>query len=603
MATKTTTGGLFSKMVKFVRHPTRDWSELDSVSAEPEVEAERGYSKQSLKEMIERKRQNDFVRQREFDELRKLRRNVPVISADSAGRPSFFQNTTTNSNLEERAQTIKKIDDIEAQMSKQWWTGRQGDSTVPPAASPVPVERAEAQEDMLAASVGANDDMDPLATLPPPETEVGSSHGPVTHFDQTRPGAAETVGMAGRAATDRTAALRAAGARQTDAGLNGFSSSKLFSIELDDSLADTDMEEAAIRFANGDDAGAEACLLTALNADNVRPAAVNGCAAALFDLYRATGQQEAFDRNATEYARRFGYTAPGWFSTPDLLGQQCASAAVEPVAISKQTAPAIWEAPGEIDLQTLQDLRASLSRTPEPWHLNWSRFRAIRPEAGEVLADLFAHWCAQPVILHFEGADALEKTLRSFTPSGNKSVAMFWWRLRLDALRVLRLQDEFELAALDFCVTYEVSPPPWQSAKCQCAVDQAGPARAHGEGDEWDVATVPGAISKLDHAATEPMDLDAISASVIELSGEVMGDATDALNKLQGGLSGANRLVISCDRLIRVDFSAAGSILNWVAAREAEGCHVQFRDVPRLVAAFFNVIGISEHARVMLRTS
>jgi hypothetical protein len=59
---------------------------------------------------------------------------------------------------------------------------------------------------------------------------------------------------------------------------------------------------------------------------------------------------------------------------------------------------------------------------------------------------------------------------------------------------------------------------------------------------------------------------------------------------------------VSCDKLVRVDFSAAGSILNWVAAREAEGCHVQFRDVPRLVAAFFKVIGIDEHARVVLRS-
>ena len=81
----------------------------------------------------------------------------------------------------------------------------------------------------------------------------------------------------------------------------------------------------------------------------------------------------------------------------------------------------------------------------------------------------------------------------------------------------------------------------------------------------------------------------------------MLGDAADVLNKFQAGLHGADRLVVSCARLIRVDFSAAGSILNWVLAREAEGCHVQFRDVPRLVAAFFNVIGISDHARVVLR--
>ena len=60
--------------------------------------------------------------------------------------------------------------------------------------------------------------------------------------------------------------------------------------------------------------------------------------------------------------------------------------------------------------------------------------------------------------------------------------------------------------------------------------------------------------------------------------------------------------MVSCTHLIRVDFSAAGSLLNWAATRQAEGCNLQFRDVHRLVAAFFHVIGIQEHARVLVRT-
>ena len=104
-----------------------------------------------------------------------------------------------------------------------------------------------------------------------------------------------------------------------------------------------------------------------------------------------------------------------------------------------------------------------------------------------------------------------------------------------------------------------------------------------------------------DLAPAPLVGLDLLPPAVVELSGEVLGDAAEALDKLQAGLRGANRLAISCARLIRVDFSAAGSILNWVAVREAEGCQVQFHDVPRLVAAFFNVIGINEHARIVLR--
>jgi hypothetical protein len=127
MATKDTNAGLLSKMARFVRNPTKDWSDLDKSA--PESEQGSGYSKQALKEMIERKRQNDFVRRREFDYLRKLRRNAPSISPELGDRPSFFQSSLA-SNPDERATTLKKIDEIEAQMSKQWWKGKQDEASV-----------------------------------------------------------------------------------------------------------------------------------------------------------------------------------------------------------------------------------------------------------------------------------------------------------------------------------------------------------------------------------------------------------------------------------------------------------------------------------------
>jgi hypothetical protein len=37
--------------------------------------------------------------------------------------------------------------------------------------------------------------------------------------------------------------------------------------------------------------------------------------------------------------------------------------------------------------------------------------------------------------------------------------------------------------------------------------------------------------------------------------------------------------------------------------RQAEGKQVHFQDVHRLVAAFFNVIGINEHAKVVPRAN
>src|SRR5947207_13576526 len=122
MATKDEGSGLLSKVVKFVKNPTTNWADLD----QQESDRESSYSKQMLKEMIERKRRNDFVRKREFDMLRKMRRSEVMAGQDPAARPSFFQSSMP-SKPDDRATTLKKIDEIEAQMSMQWWKTKHGD--------------------------------------------------------------------------------------------------------------------------------------------------------------------------------------------------------------------------------------------------------------------------------------------------------------------------------------------------------------------------------------------------------------------------------------------------------------------------------------------
>lgn len=589
MATNDTSTGLLSKMAKFVRNPTKDWSELDK----PEPVQDSGYSKQALKEMIERKRQNDFVRRREFDYLRKLRRNGLAINTDMAGRPSFFQNSTT-SNLDERATTLKKIDEIEAHMSKQWWRGKQDEAEVQAAASP---------EVDLQNLVPGEDASTNYAATQQSELNADSDLGQPTDYESTKMGISTSDNLESLSDSQPGQGVNSAGGRTRDASTSEFSTSKLFSYELGENLADPELEEAAIRFANGDDAGAESGLLAALQADDVNPELADGWAAALFDLYRSTGQQARFDSVAIDYAQRFGRSAPAWFSTPELLGHNANPATVGQGAAPETSGQSLWECPPKLDFQALQSLLASSVNTNEPLHLNWRRLNAITTDAAKGLAGLFSEWCLTPVKLHFGGADVLESILKSLTPSGDKQVAMFWWQLRLDALRILRLQDEFELAALDFCVTYELSPPPWKDARCDLVHESTDAATPHENAYNLLDDVEPGEPVDFGQASTMLMSMDSIPTSIVELSGEVLGDAVEAMDKLQIGLTGSNRLVISCARLIRVDFSAAGSILNWVAVREADGCHVQFRDVPRLVAVFFNVIGINEHARVVLRTS
>lgn len=219
---------------------------------------------------------------------------------------------------------------------------------------------------------------------------------------------------------------------------------KRLATEAGAAWSDPTLEEAAIRFANRDEVGAEVALLTALQMHQGPPESAQLWASALFDLYRLTGQAAAFDRIALDHARRFGRSAPAWFSLPDLLAPPC--------------------------------------------------------------------------------------------------------------------------------------------VKADCVLS----------GEALDGGSDP-----LKGASTMTDRLDQMSAA---LRGELLGDASVALNQLQAGHAASPGLSISCALLVRVDFSAAGSLLDWLILREAQGCRVQFLDVPLLVAAFFNVIGINQHAGILRRT-
>ncbi len=628
MAKEDSSSGLFSKVARFVTNPTKGWDELEA----KESELNTGYSKDVLKAMIVRKKQNDFVRKREFDVLRKLRRTESTQSVARAGRPSDFQSSLP-SNADDRAMTVRKIDEIEAQMSNQWWRGKGAEGaaagarlgaspprlqdvhsrppasppTIPSSIPPVGQVASPRQPQSQSLDLKVNQALSPPVPVNTPRPEqatykqaAATAHAPLPSAS-VAPKSTEPYGViepppqwgkANSAATDM-------------GGLGpGFSISNIFEDVEVDIASEPELEEASIRFANGDTAGAEEALLMALKPGDLTPERAEVWIAALFDLYRATGQQARFDESAIEFAGRFGRSAPAWFSTPEVLKRGDAAPSfkgnVPQVAVS--TGAAQWTAPEVLTSASLTALQMVLKSKPAPWLLDWGDLVTIEPGAVTELGPLFAHWCVTPVTLNFRGADGLRRALKSLTTLGDTTLAPAAWQMHMDALRVMGLHDDFETVALDFCVTFEVSPPSWQKSLCICKLEGSDAPREPGmnqqaiEGkDPWKDSIVHSSFLGEDSV---------IGAAMVALSGEILSDAAEALAQLEAAMGeGASQMVISCENLIRVDFSAAGSILNWVAGQRASGCLVQFRNVNRIVAVFFHVIGITEFARVVPRNT
>ena len=562
-------GGLLSKVVRFVRNPTVNWTELDTLESDRESQ----YSKQMLKEMIERKRRNDFVRKREFDQLRKLRQRDALVGQrveDPVGRASFFQSSLTSP--DDRAVTIKKIDEIEAQMSMQWWRGKQGGDTAPLVPT-LPAGLSPRNTGMAALSTA----FAPTAPASMPlSLEPQAAAEPLFANDSM-----VIAGFGG--ATSPMLAPAEVEAHADASALASPAARSVVAVEMEAFVHEPDLEEAAILFANADYAGASACLLDVVaqhrNSQGESPLEIW---MTLFDLYRATGQQEGFDTLAIEFAACFGRSAPLWFSIPEQLGLASSTPAAEAAAVRRDFS---WNAPSTIGVQSVAALQASLARAASPWMLAWSRLTVIEEAALPALAQEFNRWADQQVQLVFVGAERLQALLQAHTQSGDRGGSPEWWRLRMALLRCMGLGDEFELVALDYCVTYEVSPPAWQVPRCGYL------DAAEGDGVSADLL-----------AAHPPAAPDAAPApAAVGLSGHIEGDADAFLQNLESLAKPGQPLVVPCDRLIRIDFSAAGSVLNWAAAQQAQKREVHFQNLHRVVAVFFNVVGINEHAWVIPR--
>ncbi|MDZ7592225.1 MAG: STAS domain-containing protein [Rubrivivax sp.] len=575
----------FRKVVRFVANPATDWTELHTRQEETrELELE----KSELKAMIERKRRNDFVRKREFDVLRRVRREglspEQLAALGGSSRIDDSEARLPDSNLTRTDGVKAKIDAIEQQMvgdggfnsTSRRPTGFKQASTVPA----VLTRRAAGPS----TGGGVLDDGESLPPLPPlPEFPLPPTAAPAPV--QMSGGLPPLVPLSS-ASFD--------GAAPTATGeSNDFRSA--FAVDVNEVVHDPELDEVVIAFANADFAQCEDALQRIIATGSARAQHAETWLV-LFDLYRATGQHQHFEGLAVDYAQQFGWSAPQWYSLPKLVADALTE---EPMAGRRDSSlgDVGWVCPERLDIEAVARLRSQTLQMPLPWVFDWDQLRAVDAEAAMQLSALFRLWAGQALEMRWLAGDRLIHTLQEAAPTGVRDADPAFWLTRLDALRLANRADQFDEAAIDYCVTYEVSPPSWSAARCKVHISGSGLAtRTPSLSMVSEVST-----SFMESGLTDSPASGGVEVAHVELSGQLVGDISATLAKLQGRLGTAPVVSVSCARLIRVDFIAAGDLLNWVLSRCSENRAVHFVDAHRLVALFFGAMGINEHAKVQVR--
>ncbi len=593
----------FRKVVRFVANPATDWTDLNSRQDDTR---ELDLEKTELKAMIERKRRNDFVRKREFDMLRRVRREglSPEQLAALGGSSRLDDSEVRQSeNHAPRQDGVKaKIDEIEQQMvGDAGFSSGSGRPTAPGALTrPTPLARPPQ----------AQVQPSPDAGLAPSHGSPGASglsgaertpgYAPPPPFPvMNLPSAAAPSPVQMSGGLPPLAPLSSVSFSGSASGGSMVDDSDFgspFAVEVSEVVHDPELDEAVITFANADFTQCEEALQRITQSSGARAQHAETWLV-LFDLYRATGQQQSFESLAVEYAQQFGWSAPQWYSMPKMVADAQADEPMSGTSMSgNDNGDVGWVCPEHLDIEAVARLGSQTLQMPLPWVFDWQGLRRIDAEAATHLATLFRNWSVQPLEMRWVAGERLFAVLTEAAPNGVRDADPAFWLTRLEALRMANRVDQFDEAAIEYCITYEVSPPSWEATRC----------KVHVSGSSISTRTPP--LSMVSDVSTSFMESSlsddpsgGIEVAHVELSGQLVGDISATLAKLQTELNAAPIISVSCTRLIRVDFIAAGDLLNWVLNKKNEHRAVHFIETHRLVALFFGAMGINEHAKVQVR--
>jgi anti-anti-sigma regulatory factor len=355
------------------------------------------------------------------------------------------------------------------------------------------------------------------------------------------------------------------GNRRTPAVASGAASAPLVDLNTDGLFGQQDMpdivataanapavEEAAILYANGQFEAAEhllrECLLDAGRSERL-PWWM------LFDLYQAGAREQDFESIAIDYASHFETSPPAY----------------APLASVESGRPFVGVTPtaslsGTLDAGAGAQLARILAPSGSPVvRLQLGAVAQLTPEGCAVLLSALQTLRQAGRELVLAGADHLVALLRPMLAIGARDASQAPWLLLLELLLLMNHEKDFEETAMDYCITFEVSPPSFEA-----------PA----------------------HAALSVGASPSIEGDRFLLPGVVEGDSSALLAAIDAHAARHDTLVLDGSRLARIDYSGANALAAQLRALASSERVIELRDLNHLVAALLRLLGVGEAARL-----
>ena len=337
-----------------------------------------------------------------------------------------------------------------------------------------------------------------------------------------------------------------------------FTNSSVMGIDVDQDVdpLQSCVEQVVVLYANGQDGAARSLLETFVR--SYRGVEGKRFWMLLFDLLQISGDRAAFEKLGVEYAEACETSPPTWRqelpdAKPEANGRGGSKIFLQGVLTSESDLPVV-------ELARLVGQKAEIS-------VDCAKLIGCDDDVAAQLADLLVRARKQRLALTLVGAEAFMDRLNERMVAGDAAHEPAW-RLLLELLQRHATQDRFEERAVDYAVTFELSPPSWEVLQ---ASGSKAAAVANGTRDDAHY-----------------------------LSGELKACRFEDLPQI---LESQAQPVLDFSRVTRLDFISAGQLVNRLTPIKAAGRDVVIRSPNHLVAELMAVVGINKQARIVVPKS
>ena len=329
-----------------------------------------------------------------------------------------------------------------------------------------------------------------------------------------------------------------------------------FHIEAELDPVDAEAEEAAVLFANGQDEAVRSVLEQAARAHN--RGAGERLWMMLFDFYKLNGKAAEFEALEIDFVQAFEKSPPVW--------RNKSKAPTKTKEIVAGSLLFKGDLTGE-NKAAFEPVRQALEKN-QKLRLDMSKVSCIDAEGCNCLLSLLQQARKAKREIELLGRDALGALVEARAEPGRAEDSECWLLL-LELCQLQGQQEAFDEVAINYAVTFEVSPPSWE------------PNRV---------------------AAPEPVQ-QMVVESVNDPAAESYGLHGDVKGLRFVDLSAYAELhdpvIIDCAELTRIDFVSAGALLNVLTVVQRSSKQIVFRHPNHLVAELFRVVGLNTVATIV----